>query len=246
MRGILITVLIFYSMAMLIVFLVLLLIGAFGISVIFDDTLFIQEDFFLVFGFFIYLLGGFILLFSVIGLAILKRKVRKQLDPVKKGSRFDRLIPAAGGILLFGMIITGAFTFKYEDEFYFFAIFGSILFFILFLNWKVIDIPAKTIAMFGRKKVLKLSRDASVPLIIAILSFIPLIYCVRFEDAPLATIFVVNLEILFVLGVIYTFISLIVMLYHFGKHIQRMKDGMDLGYADLDHLEDTRLFLSKE
>jgi hypothetical protein len=246
MYGILIILLVFYSIAMFIVFLTLLLLGAFGYSLLFDDTLFTQEGFFLVYGSIFYLLGGFILIFSVIGLALLKRRVRKQMDPEKKGSKLDRMIPIVGGLLLLGMIITGILSFNDEEEFIFFAISGPILFIILYLNWKVIDIPAKTIALFRRKSILKLSRDASTPMIIALFSFIPIIYCVRFEDAPLSTVFAVYLETLFVLSVMFTFISMIVMLYHLSKQIKEMKGVLDLKDMDINYREDTRLFLSEE
>jgi hypothetical protein len=246
MSGILITVLVFYSFAMLIVFLILLLLGAFIHSLLFDSSLFTQEEFFLAWGFILYLLGGFILLFSIIGLGLLKRRVKKQLSPKEKGSRIDPSIIIVGSFLIVGIVVTGIFSLSRDSEFIIFTITTPIILGILLMNWQVIDIPAKTLALLGKKKVLRLSRDASVPLLAALLGFIPIIYSVGFEDAPQITIYAVYLETLFAMGVMTTFVSITVMLYHLNKQIKEMKGLLDLEQLGDAKMEDTRLFLSKE
>lgn len=242
MSGILIFLLVIYSLALFVVFLMSLILGIFLRSLIFEDTLSTQGSFILVICFFVYLIMGIITLISAISLGLLRLNIRKQVDPEWKGPKPDPIITIGGSLLFITWGLTSILSSESGEEFIFISIFGPIILGAIFLNWQVVDIPAKALALLGKEKVRRISRNASIPMMIALLGLIPITYSMGFEDAPITTIVIVYLEILFVLGIVTTLVSICFLLYHLKRQIKEMEGIVDLDLMGLDHEEDTKLF----
>jgi hypothetical protein len=240
MAGIMFTLLIFYGLALMFVAGILLFVGSYLFSMLFEDTLFTQDEFILAQGSLIYIIGGIILIFALIPLGVMKRKWNSYQENEPRKEIWPYGI--AAGIFA-AWILTGAFSLSGNEEYFIFATFGPFLLLIGLMNWKVVDIPSKVLAELGNQKALKLSRDAAIPVVILLFSFIPMVHAISFLDAPVVTIFIIYMEVLFAGGVITTFVCMVVL---YGKLKKMAKVLREEKRIETEHYMDRLIDLNIE
>lgn len=210
--GFVIVLIALYGVSLLIVFLVTILLFDF-VGSLFTDELSTQSVAFLPLGSMIYLIGGFFLLITTVALQGVYSKLKRSIeerDSSRKRLGYDkRMLLFVLIAVLSAWALSATLFINDSDEFTAVAIMGIVLLLLSFLNWKVVDIPARAIAITGDQSALKISTHAAIPMVVLGLSFVPLISALQFEDAPTETIILVYLEVMFALGVVCTFVSLI-------------------------------------
>ncbi|MGA1792952.1 MAG: hypothetical protein ACMUHM_03285 [Thermoplasmatota archaeon] len=224
--GFVITLIVLYSISMLIVALLVILLLNFAGS-LFTNELETQPIGILGIGSMIYVTGWFFLLIGTIALQTVYHKMKRSIDEtdeavVKPG--YDKklllfmLIAALSAWALSAILFING-----SDEFIAVAIMGTVLLLLSFLNWKVVDIPARALALAGDTSGLKISTHAAVPMVVLGMSFVPFISALQYENAPTETIVSVYLEAMFVLGVVCTFVSLINIQRKLSKRIDALE-----------------------
>ncbi|MGA1848511.1 MAG: hypothetical protein ACMUHB_04135 [Thermoplasmatota archaeon] len=208
--GTLSTLTFFYALSLLLVLPITLLLGSLVLS-LFRDELFTQGIFLLVYGTFFMIIGGIIDLVCTIVMVGLKTRLKASLG---KGSAIDRtdgsrvlyiIFPV---LLISSSILVGALSIGESGAFLFLSFWGAVIFVFYFLKWKVIDVPAKALALMGNEKGLKRARLSAVPLIIFVFSLLALAASFRYDDAPISTIVVVYLEVLYATSVLINLFSI--------------------------------------
>jgi len=194
---------VFYALALLIVIPIVFLVGTYVIS-LFTEELFTQGIFFLAYGMFFIVVGGIIDLIAMMVLMGIKASLKASVKGARKNEGNSwrvsyYMIPA---LLICSYITATALVFSEEETLMFLIVTAGIIFTFFFLKWQVIAIPAKGISLLGNEKGLKRSRLSAVPFVILLFSFLPLVVSFRFEDAPIATIIAVYLEVLYALTII--------------------------------------------
>ncbi|MBN1389734.1 MAG: hypothetical protein JXA22_03720 [Candidatus Thermoplasmatota archaeon] len=198
----LITLTVFYALALMVVILISFLVGAYILS-LFTEELFTQGFYVLYPGMLFIVLGGAIDLIAVIAMTGVRVSLRSSIgrESAKetiRGWRTHYLIFPV--LLVCSFIVAAAIVFKREEvveTFTLLLVSSGIIFAFYILKWQVIDIPAKALSQLGNEKGLKRARLSAIPLVVLLFSFLPLLASFRFEDAPTETIIVVYLEVLY-------------------------------------------------
>ncbi|MGA1820834.1 MAG: hypothetical protein ACMUHU_07500 [Thermoplasmatota archaeon] len=224
--GFVITLIVLYSISLLITIIIMLLLFDYMGS-LFTNELSTQYGASIALGGMIYLIGGFFLLITSAALqgvySKLKRTVER-LDKSRKQPGYDkRLLLIAMIAVICSWALSAAIFIDGSDELIAVGIMGAVLLLLSFLNWKVVDIPARALAVAGDTTALKISTHAAVPMVVLGVSFIPFISALQYENAPTETIVSVYLEAMFALGVICTFVSLINIQSKLGKRIEALE-----------------------
>jgi len=223
LMGALITLTIFYAVALLVVLPILLMIGLYIIS-LFGNELFTQDIYSIFPGMFFIVISGIIDLIWVIGMIGIRAGLKHSLKSTaeKEFSRLEIIIYSiiplmiAISFVVIGFLITEEF-----DSLYTLSIGAGILLAFVFLKWKVIDIPAKALCFMKNEKSLRWSRISAIPLVIFIFSIIPLLITLGMDDIPTETILLVYLEVLFALSIIINLFSIGGVVSEIGVQIKR-------------------------
>lgn len=189
----------FYAVATLILIPILFLIGLFFVS-LFEKELFTQDIFMIGPVLFLFSFGVVLDLIAILFLSIFQSglKLNEEKDiRVRSGVKYISFI----FLFVFCYIISDLLIFQGDGTFIFFFWTAIILCFFI-LNWKIIDIPAKVLEYSGNNKGLFRSRLSALPFLAFLFSFMALIFSFKFEDAPVETIVMVYLEILFSITVL--------------------------------------------
>lgn len=200
---------IIYALALFILIPIVFLLGAFATS-LFESELFTQEGNFLFHGMFFITVSLF---FDFIAVLILTG-FRSTLDGEPEDPRFRRsslstriLYISIPFVIIFSYLVSTLFFMEGDEAFFLFLGMGILLAF-FFMKWKVIDIPAKSLALIGNEGSLKRSRMSAVPFVIFLFSFMAILFSFRFEDAPFHTIIIVYLEFLFSISILINLINI--------------------------------------
>ncbi len=210
--GIFITLLllaIVYALALFILIPIGFLIGSYIIS-LFENELFTQDLYFIFSGMFLIFVS---LVFDVIA-SLAMAGFRSALDCDLGTTRYRGsstrvrilylVIPI---LLLISYLISDWLLFDGNQALLFFIWVGILIGF-FFFKWKVIDIPAKALALIGNENSLKRSRTSAIPLVIFLFSFITILFSFRYEDAPSGTIVMFYLEVLFLMAIMINIINI--------------------------------------
>ena len=194
---------------------------------LFSNELDTQPEGFLLIGVWIYLFGGMLILIGTLSLQVSYTKIKRMLPPADEksdGPGYDgRVLISALIVIAASWVLTIILFIDSSDDLIALPIMGAVLLLLSFLNWKVVDIPARILSVTGDESALRISTYAAVPMVIAGFSFIPLISVFFRHSAPHETIVTAYLESLFALGVLCTFASLI----NIHRKLRRRIDAME-------------------
>ncbi|MEA3558359.1 MAG: hypothetical protein U9R75_03810, partial [Candidatus Thermoplasmatota archaeon] len=135
----------------------------------------------------IYLIGGVIDLVAVLILQISKLK----LDQVLRifGEKTDEkggnhlLIWTIAVVMGFLWLIFVAFLLHNREEDFLLLFLGEMFFFMFYLKWNILDVPAQALASLGKSKMMKWSTRGSIPMVLHLFCYISILIAFSHEDA---------------------------------------------------------------
>jgi hypothetical protein len=142
-----------------------------------------------------------------------KTKDHYKVDERTKTVKISILILLA--IFLFSMILAISMKAEAEEEWWVMVIMGLALFVTFFANWTIIGIPSIIMVRLGKKKMAKLAKVSAIPLVLFMISYIPLVLSLDARDGPFELILLLYLEFLFILTVVINFTLIQIMLSKF-------------------------------
>ncbi len=126
-------------------------------------------------------------------------------------------------IFLFSMILAISMKAEAEEEWWVMVIMGLALFVTFFANWAIIGVPSILMVRLGKKKMAKLVKVSAIPLVLFMMSYIPLVLSLDARDGPFELILLLYLEFFFILTVVINFTLIQIMLSKFLKTVNEFE-----------------------